>query len=72
MAPDIGDEEHAVIAHFMLAAGGFGDADQRERVYEAEHVMAVAAEEAGVGEVDGDALPAGKRRSQAGRHRDPC
>lgn len=60
MAPDIGDEEHAVIAHFMLAAGGFGDVDQRERVYQAEQVMAAAAEEAGVGEVDGNEFGGGK------------
>lgn len=57
MAPDIGDEAHAVIAHFLLAAGGFDDADQRERVYK---VMAAAAEAAGVGEVDGNEYGGGK------------
>ncbi|MFJ9834317.1 hypothetical protein ACIRU2_23490 [Streptomyces sp. NPDC101169] len=60
MAPDNGDEEHAVIAHFRLAADGFGDADQRERVYEAEGVMAAAVEEAGVGEVDGNEFGGGE------------
>ncbi|UXY37824.1 hypothetical protein [Streptomyces albidocamelliae] len=60
MAPDNGDEEHAVIAHFRLAADGFGDADQRERVYEAEEVMAAAVEEAGVGEVDGNEFGGGE------------
>ncbi|MFD8369176.1 hypothetical protein ACFV2Z_00130 [Streptomyces sp. NPDC059688] len=60
MAPDNGDEEHAVIAHFPLAADGFGDADQRERVYEAEEVMAAAVEEAGVGEVDGNEFGGGE------------
>jgi hypothetical protein len=60
MAPDIGDEKHAVIAHLRLAAGGFGDAGQRKQVYEAERVMAAAAEEAGVGEVDGNEFGGGK------------
>ncbi|MER6108586.1 hypothetical protein [Streptomyces hirsutus] len=60
MVPDNGDEEHAVIAHFRLAAGGFGDADQRERVYEAEEVMAAAVEEVGVGEVDGNEFGGGE------------
>ena len=60
VAPDTGDEEHAVIAHFRLAADGFGDADQRKRVYEAERVMAVAVKEAAVGEVDGNEFGGGK------------
>ncbi|MFF4213734.1 hypothetical protein ACFYZE_31195 [Streptomyces sp. NPDC001796] len=60
IAPDNGDEEHAVIAHFRLAAEGFGDVDQRRQVYEAEQVMAAAAEEAGVGEVDGNEFGGGK------------
>ncbi|MGV9350506.1 hypothetical protein ACWDSD_38310 [Streptomyces spiralis] len=60
MTPDNGDQEHAVIGHFRLAAGGFGDADQRKRVYEAEKAMAAAVEEARVGEVDGNEFGAGK------------
>lgn len=60
MPPDIGDEEHAVTAHFRLTTGGFGDADQRERVYEAKRVMTMAAEEAGVGEVDGNEFGGGE------------
>ncbi|MGP4085112.1 hypothetical protein [Streptomyces sp. KR55] len=60
IAPDNRDEEHAVIGHFRLAAGGFGDAGQRERVYEAEEVMAAAVEEAGVGEVDGNEFGEGE------------
>jgi hypothetical protein len=59
-APDSGDEEHAVIAHFRLAGDGFGDADQRELVYEAEEVMATAVEEAGAGEVDGNEFGRGE------------
>ncbi|MEW2083938.1 hypothetical protein [Streptomyces sp. NPDC005283] len=43
----------------QTAAGGGADADQRERVYEAEQVMA-AAEEAGVGEDDGNEFGGGK------------
>jgi hypothetical protein len=48
------DEEHAVIARFRLASHGFGDVDQRERIYEAEQAMEAATETAGVGEVDGN------------------
>lgn len=33
IAPDSGDEEHAVIAYFRLAGDGFGDVDQRERIW---------------------------------------
>ncbi|MFF4726622.1 hypothetical protein ACFY3M_14950 [Streptomyces mirabilis] len=32
IAPDSGDEEHAVIAHFRLASGGFGEVDGNEHV----------------------------------------
>ncbi|MFE4817826.1 hypothetical protein ACFRFU_15655 [Streptomyces sp. NPDC056704] len=60
IAPDSGDEEHAVIAHFRLADGGFGDVDQRERIYEAEEVMEAATEEARVGEVDGNEFGGGE------------
>ncbi|MFJ8902139.1 hypothetical protein [Streptomyces sp. NPDC102370] len=60
MGPDNGDEEHAVIAHFRLAAHGFGDADQRERVYEAEKVMAAAVESNGAGEIDGNEFGSGE------------
>ncbi|MER7181714.1 hypothetical protein ABT404_19900 [Streptomyces hyaluromycini] len=60
IAPNSGDEEHAVITHFRLAGGGFGDSNQRELVYEAEQVMAAAAEEAGVGEVDGNEFGGGE------------
>lgn len=60
IAPDNGDEEHAVIAHFRLAAEGFGDADQRRQVYEAEQVMAAATEKAGVGKIDGNEFGGGK------------
>lgn len=59
-APDSGNDEHAVIAHFRLAADGFGDADQREQVYAAEEVMAAAIDEAGVGEFDGNEFGAGE------------
>lgn len=59
-APDNGDEEHAVIAYFRLADDGFGDAYQRELVYEAEEAMATAAEEAGIGEVDGNEFGGGE------------
>ncbi|WP_189779720.1 hypothetical protein [Streptomyces tauricus] len=58
-APYSGDEEHAVIAHFRLAGDGFGDADQREQIYEAEQAMEAATEEAGVGEVDGNEFGGG-------------
>ncbi|MGW6151690.1 hypothetical protein ACWFRM_00930 [Streptomyces sp. NPDC055144] len=60
IAPDSGDEEHVVIAHFRLASDGFGDVDQRERIYDAEQVMEAAAEEAGVGEVDGNEFGGGE------------
>ncbi|MDX3067270.1 hypothetical protein AB0G86_19180 [Streptomyces scabiei] len=60
VAPESGDEEHSVIAHFRLASGGFGEADQRELVYEAEQVMAVASEAADVGEVDGNEFGGGE------------
>ncbi|MFI8236548.1 hypothetical protein ACIF83_04675 [Streptomyces sp. NPDC085866] len=58
--PDRGDEEHAVIAHFRLAADGFGDPEQRVQVYNAEEVMAAAIDEAGVGEFDGNEFGAGE------------
>lgn len=60
ITPDSGDEEHAVIAHFRLASGGFGDVHQRELVYEAERAMAAATEAADVGEVDGNEFGGGK------------
>lgn len=60
MVPDNGDEEHVVIAHFRLAAHGFGDADQRERVYEAEKLMAAAIDSNGVGEIDGNEFGGGE------------
>ncbi|MER5820934.1 hypothetical protein [Streptomyces mirabilis] len=60
ITPDSGDEEHAVIAHFRLASDGFGDADQRERIYEAEQAMEEATEKAGVGEVDGNEFGGGE------------
>ncbi|WP_247706180.1 hypothetical protein [Streptomyces liliiviolaceus] len=60
MAPGGGDEEHAVIAHFRLAGGGFGDADQREQIYEAERAMEAAVEKAGVGEIDGNEFGGGE------------
>ncbi|EMF52519.1 MULTISPECIES: hypothetical protein [Streptomyces] len=60
IAPESGDEEHAVIAHFRLASGGFGEADQRELVYEAEQAMAAAVEAADVGEVDGNEFGGGE------------
>ncbi|MGW5969692.1 hypothetical protein [Streptomyces sp. NPDC055186] len=58
--PDSEDEEHAVIAHFRLACGGFGEADQRKLVYEAEQAMAAATEAADVGEVDGNEFGGGE------------
>ncbi|MFC4504087.1 MULTISPECIES: hypothetical protein [Streptomyces] len=60
IAPDSEGEEHAAIAHFRLASDGFGDADQRERIYEAEEVMEAATAEAGVGEVDGNEFGGGE------------
>ncbi|MGW2045087.1 hypothetical protein ACWCPF_07870 [Streptomyces sp. NPDC001858] len=60
MAPDSGDEEHAVIAHFRLAEDGFGHTDQRERIYKAQQVMEAATEETGVGEVDGNEFGGGE------------
>ncbi len=60
VAPDSGDEEHAVIAHLRLTGDGFGDADQRELVYQAARTMATAAEKAGVGEVDGNEFGGGE------------
>ncbi|WP_217549670.1 hypothetical protein [Streptomyces sp. GbtcB6] len=60
IAPDSGDEEHAVIAHFRLADDGFGNADQRVLVYEAERSTAAATREADVGEVDGNEFGGGK------------
>jgi hypothetical protein len=59
-APCEGDEEHAVIARFRLAADGFGDADQRERIYEAEDALTAAVEEAGAGEFDGNEFGQGE------------
>ncbi|MDX2530472.1 hypothetical protein [Streptomyces europaeiscabiei] len=60
VALESGDEEHAVIAHFRFASGGFGEAYQRELVYEAEQVMAAAVEAADVGEVDGNEFGGGE------------
>ncbi|MFF3413427.1 hypothetical protein ACFYW9_01850 [Streptomyces sp. NPDC002698] len=60
IAPDRGDEEHAVIAYFRLARDGFGEADQRARIYSAKRVMGVATEKAGVGEVDGNEFGGGE------------
>ncbi|MCX4907397.1 hypothetical protein [Streptomyces sp. NBC_00878] len=59
-APDNGDEEHAVIAHFRLARDGFGDVDQRKRIYDAEQVMEAATRAANVGEVDGNEFGGGE------------
>ncbi|WAU86110.1 hypothetical protein O1Q96_03260 [Streptomyces sp. Qhu-G9] len=59
-APDNGDEEHAVIAHFRLAGDGFGDVDQRERVFTAEREMEAAAARACVGEIDGNEFGGGE------------
>ncbi|MCX4457754.1 hypothetical protein OG585_34880 [Streptomyces sp. NBC_01340] len=41
-------------------ADGFGDVDQRKRIYEAEQAMEEAAEKAGVGEVDGNEFGGGE------------
>ncbi|MFJ6119792.1 hypothetical protein [Streptomyces sp. NPDC092129] len=60
IAPDSGDEEHGVIAHFRLVDDGFGAADQRALIYEAEQAIAAATEEADVGEVDGNEFGGGK------------
>ncbi|WNZ09998.1 hypothetical protein [Streptomyces sp. 11x1] len=60
IAPGDGAEEHAVIAHFRLAHGGFGETDQRRLVREARRVMAAAAQDAGAGEVDGDEFGGGE------------
>ncbi|MEU1411548.1 hypothetical protein [Streptomyces sp. NPDC005731] len=60
IAPDSGDEEHAVIAHFRLADDGFGAADQRALIYEAEQAIAAATEVADIGEVDGNEFGGGK------------
>ncbi|MCL8013446.1 hypothetical protein [Streptomyces sp. AS02] len=60
VAPEGEDEAHAVIAHFWLASGGFGEADQRELVYGAEQAMAAAVEAADVGEVDGNEFGGGE------------
>ncbi|MFC8202153.1 hypothetical protein ACFUTV_43275 [Streptomyces sp. NPDC057298] len=59
-APDNEGEEHAVIAHFRLARDGFGDVDQRERVFKAEREMEAAAARACVGEVDGNEFGGGE------------
>ncbi|GAA1417872.1 hypothetical protein GCM10009601_12650 [Streptomyces thermospinosisporus] len=59
-APGDGDAEHAVIAHFRLAHGGFGEADQRQLVREARQAMATATEDARVGEVDGNEFGGGE------------
>ncbi|WP_328937996.1 hypothetical protein OG288_20120 [Streptomyces tauricus] len=59
-APDGADEEHVVIAHFRLARDGFGNADQREQIYEAEQAMQAETEQAGVGEVDGNEFGGGE------------
>ncbi|MCZ4513885.1 hypothetical protein O3Q52_38275 [Streptomyces sp. ActVer] len=59
-APDSGDEEHAVIAYFRLARDGFGEVDQRERIYDAERAMEALTEKAGVGEVDGNEFGGGE------------
>lgn len=55
-----GDREHSVIAHFRLASEGFGDADQRKLVYQAEQAMAAVTKETGVGEVDGNEFGGGE------------
>ncbi|MGW0573070.1 hypothetical protein [Streptomyces tauricus] len=60
ITPDSGEAEQAVIAYFRLARDGFGEADQRERIYSAERVMEAAAETAGVGEVDGNEFGGGE------------
>ncbi|MCX5524694.1 hypothetical protein OG342_17765 [Streptomyces bobili] len=49
-----------MIAHFRLASDGFGDVDQRERIYEAQQLMEAVTEEAGVGEVDGNEFGGGE------------
>ncbi|MDX3731414.1 hypothetical protein [Streptomyces caniscabiei] len=60
MAPDLADEEHAVIAHFRLARNGFGEADQRELVRTVRQTMATAVEDAGAGEVDSNEFGGGE------------
>ncbi|WP_037625143.1 hypothetical protein [Streptomyces aureus] len=52
--------EHSVIARFRLGGGGFGDADQRAVVREAERTMADAVRAAGVGDVDGNEFGGGE------------
>lgn len=60
VAPDLADEEHAVIAHFRLARNGFGEADQRELVRTVRQTMATAVEDAGAGEVDSNEFGGGE------------
>lgn len=52
--------EQAVIAHFHLGGGGFGEAAERRLVFDAERAMAAQVAEAGVGEVDGDEFGGGR------------
>jgi hypothetical protein len=46
--------EHAVIAHFPISGGAFGNEGEREKVHELEDELLEAIEDAGVGEFDGD------------------
>ncbi|MGW2585714.1 hypothetical protein ACWCYZ_31085 [Streptomyces virginiae] len=52
--------EHAVIARFRLGGDGFGESDQRSRVFDAERALQAAVSAAGVGEVDGNEFGAGE------------
>ncbi|KQW16247.1 hypothetical protein [Streptomyces sp. Root369] len=52
--------EEAVIAHYCLSDDEFGSLTEREAFFDAEQTMAAAAEEARVGEVDGNEFGGGE------------
>lgn len=52
--------EEAVIAHYRLSDDEFGTSAERAAFFDAEEAVAVAVEEAGVGEVDGNEFGGGE------------
>jgi hypothetical protein len=57
---DVSAPEQAVIAHFTLTGGTLGEAAERATIFDAEHAMAAAVQDAGVGQVDGDEFGGGE------------
>lgn len=58
--PEPETTEQAVVARYRLSDDEYGSRAEREAIFDAECAMAVAVEEAGVGEVDGNEFGGGE------------